>query len=150
MIEWVRRGLLFCLFSSIIMMICPDKKYYKHLSMIMGLMFILVMIRPFSVLMHTNSQSYIDYLKHLLLFEGTTVEMKYEYREEYESVIESQIELLMKEKGFDISSVNVAINHKGEMEMILLHSANCTVEDINNMENLLKTIYGEDVIIGYE
>ena len=46
LLNWVKSGLLFGVMASVILMLCPNKSYMKHIGMVIGLLFILVMLHP--------------------------------------------------------------------------------------------------------
>ena len=62
-LDWVRSGLLFGIVSSVILMLCPNKSYAKHIGLVVGLLFILVMLHPVMEWMEIDEQTYVSYIK---------------------------------------------------------------------------------------
>lgn len=67
-LDWVRSGLLFGIVSSVILMLCPNKSYAKHIGLVVGLLFILVMLHPVMEWMEIDEQTYVSYIKDFLQF----------------------------------------------------------------------------------
>ena len=62
-LSWVRSGLLFGIVSSVILMLCPNKSYARHIGLVVGLLFILVMIHPVMELLQIDEDTYITYIR---------------------------------------------------------------------------------------
>ena len=61
--EWVKSGLLFGIFSSIIILLSPNKSYEKHINLVVGLLFILVMIHPVMAFFNIDGETYYSLRK---------------------------------------------------------------------------------------
>ncbi|MDO5155421.1 MAG: stage III sporulation protein AF [Eubacteriales bacterium] len=150
LVKWVKSGLLFGVLASVILLICPNKSYTKHISMVIGLLYILIMIHPVMEFLHLDTQSYVDYMNNLLLVEGKQSEYSKRDIRLYEEMLEKQIYAVFNENESLVAYVSVDMNDKGEVEEITIKMSD---EGINNKQCIteeLTYMFGEEVYIRYE
>ncbi|MDD6070662.1 MAG: stage III sporulation protein AF [Clostridiales bacterium] len=149
LISWVKSGLLFGVFASVILMLCPNKSYMKHIGMVVGLLFILVMLHPLMELLCVDADAYAGYIKNFLMLETENTDFSEENRQLYEVSLATQLKAVFIEKGYPVTEVCVKTNQSGIVEEIILSFGTGTF-DLQNVENYLHRLLGEDVRITYE
>lgn len=149
MAQWIKSILLFGVFASVILILCPNKNYQKHISFVVGLLFILVMFHPIMSLLQMDARSYIDYVKNLFLVENVQMNDAKEENIIYEEMMEKQILIVLTEYGYPIRNVDVEMNSYGEVERIRISGE--TKEDFSkSINDYLTQLFGEEVDIRYE
>ena len=63
-LTWVKNGLLFGVISSLILLLSPNKSYEKHMNLVVGLLFILVMIHPIISFFDLDSKTYVSFIQN--------------------------------------------------------------------------------------
>lgn len=149
LIGWVKSGLLFGVFASVILMLCPNKSYVKHIGMVVGLLFILVMLHPLMELFSVDASTYASYIKNFLMLETENTDFSEENRQLYELSLASQLEAVFIEKGYPVTEVCVRTDQSGNVEEVILSFGEGMFE-LQNVEMYLKRLLGEDVRITYE
>jgi len=148
-LSWVKSGLLFGVVASVILMLCPDKTYMKHIGMVVGLLFILVMIHPLMEFFELDSDTYADYIKHFLMIETENNKISDSNLELYEESVNAQIMAALRESGYSITKVSVDSDQEGKIFRVRL-TVGEGVKNIEPVERYLKNLFGEDVKISYE
>lgn len=146
---WVKSGLLFGILASVILMLSPNKAYEKHISMVVGLLFILVMLHPIMELFHLDRDTYTSYIKNFLMIETGENGISSENLGYYEETVAYQLEAALRESGYALKKVSVKANEEGEVEQVMLSFT----EEILNAEKIelyLMNLFGEGVKISYE
>ncbi|MCM1180142.1 MAG: stage III sporulation protein AF [Clostridium sp.] len=149
LIGWVKSGLLFGIFASVILMLCPNKSYMKHISLVVGLLFILVMLHPVMELCSVDVSTYASYIQNFLMLETEDMEFSKENRQLYELSLAAQLEAVFVEKGYPVTDILVETDQNGNAEEIHLRFGEGEF-DLRNVENYLHRLLGEDVRITYE
>lgn len=149
LIGWVKSGLLFGIFASVILMLCPNKSYMKHISMVVGLLFILVMLHPVMELCSVDATTYASYIRNFLMLETEDTEFSRENKQLYELSLAAQLEAVFVEKGYPVTGICVETDQNGSVEEIRLSFGQGQF-DLRNVENYLHRLLGEDVRITYE
>lgn len=148
-LSWVKSGLLFSIFASIILMLSPNKTYMKYISLIVGLLFILVIIHPFMEVLNLDSTTYVSYIENLLRLDGTQENMTKEHRELYEDSVALQLVAVLKDGGYGIDEIIVEVNDTGNIEEIHIAFTGA-VKELEQIEDYIKNLFGEEVRIYYE
>lgn len=148
-LSWVKSGLLFGIFSSVIMMLTPNKSYEKHISLIVGLLFVLVMIHPVMSFLNLDGQTYISYIQNFISASEEGDELSEGDRVLYAESLRMQLEAALYEAGYSVRHVEVFVNHAGEVEEVSL-SFYSEVEQLEDLERYLKNVFGEACGIVYE
>lgn len=146
---WVKSGLLFGILASVILMLSPNKTYEKHISMVVGLLFILVMLHPVMELFHLDRDTYTSYIRNFLMIETGEKGISAENLEYYEETVAYQLEAALRENGYALKKVNVSTREDGEVERVTLVFTG-ELNDAEKIEIYLKTLFGEGVKINYE
>jgi len=113
---WIRNIAIFLIFSSLIEIIVPQKKYKKYINLVLSLIFILIVLEP--IIKFQNIDVNIN--KILSENEGEIVANNYELgvakekqnelvTQNYIKQLKSQIEVLMNEGGFYIQQIDIEI-----------------------------------------
>lgn len=148
-LSWVKSGLLFGIFASVILMLSPNKSYMKHIGMVVGLLFILVMLHPLMEFFHLDSSTYASYIKNFLMIETESDEISDTNLALYEESVNVQLQASLRESGYPVNQISVKAEHTGDVERVTL-IFDSEMENIENLELYLKNLFGEDVRICYE
>lgn len=147
--SWVKSGLLFTIMASVIMMLCPNKSYIKHISLVVGLLFILVMIHPVMDFLNLDSTTYIAYIENLLMLEGTQEEMSDHHIDMYEESVALQLMATLNESGYAVQRIQVDVLEDGNVREVCI-SFEDEVENLEQVETYMRNLFGEEVIVSYE
>lgn len=148
-LSWVKSGLLFGVFASVILMLSPNKSYMKHIGMVVGLLFILVMLHPVMELFHLDSSTYADYIKNFLMMEEEDDSISDSNLELYEESVKTQLMAVFKENGYPVEVISVSATSEGKIFKVKL-AVTEGIQEIESLERYLKNLFGEDVKICYE
>lgn len=148
-LNWVKSGLLFGVFASVILMICPNKSYMKHVSMVVGLLFILVMLHPLMELSSVDASVYAGYIRNFLMLENGEVELTENERALYETSLATQLEAVFVGKGYPVERVEIRVRENGDVREVILNMGEEAVA-LSDIENYVKGLFGGDVRIIYE
>jgi stage III sporulation protein AF len=149
LLEWVKSGLIFGVFASVILMLAPNKSYMKHINMVVGLLFVLVMLHPITVFLEMDQDTYLSYIQNLLKVEESEAAFSKNDRRLYETSLETQLKALFLEKGYEVENVEVTTDSTGEVQEVVL-SMGSQIAELGNVEEYLHRLLGEDVRIIYE
>ncbi len=148
-LSWVKSGLLFAIFASVILMLSPNKSYMKHISLVVGLLFVLVMIHPIMEFLQLDEKTYLSYIENLLLLEQTEDSISESQLALYEESVGIQLAAVLKENGYPVEQVTVTTGHSGVIENVRITFLG-KVQDMDALETYLKNVFGEEVTILYE
>ena len=148
-LSWVKSGLLFGIISSIALLLCPNKSYEKHMSLIVGLLFILVMIHPVMTFLNLDGETYISYIQNYIAASENGDELNHKETSLYEETISFQLERTLNAAGYNISYINVKVDDKGSVYEVTVSFAG-TVGNVEEFEKYIKNVFGEEVDIIYE
>ena len=101
-LSWVKSGLLFGVFASVILMLSPNKSYMKHIGMVVGLLYILVMLHPLMELFNLDGSTYANYIKNFLMLETENNQISDSNLQFYEESVETQLMAVLKEYGYPV------------------------------------------------
>ena len=147
-LSWVRSGLLFGIVSSVILMLCPNKSYARHIGLVVGLLFILVMIHPVMELLQIDEDTYITYIRDF--FAVTEPGMVSEQNLQlYGKSLAMQVKETLTESGYVIEGIDVDVNEDGSVSRVILILGD-TTGNISVLEQYLHEIFGEEAVIQYE
>ena len=147
--EWVKSGLLFGIFSSVIILLCPNKSYEKHINLVVGLLFILVMIHPVMAFLNIDGQTYISYIQnYITAFEGGD-ELSDSERSLYGESVKLLLESKLVSMGYPVKDISVSVDQKGVVSGVTI-SFNGEVSGIMKLDDYIKGIFGYEVDITYE
>lgn len=148
-LSWVKSGLLFGIFSSVILMLSPNKSYMKHIGFIVGLLFILVMVHPIMELFHVDGSTYASYIRNFLMMETDSEGISDANMELYEESVSMQLMAVLKEHAYPVKNIVVEAEPDGSItEAAIVFDA--PVEHLESLETYLKNLFGEEVKIRYE
>lgn len=148
-LSWVKSGLLFGIFASVILMLSPNKSYQKHIDMVVGMLFILVMLHPIMVLLEVDQDTYVSYIRNFLMIESSESSLSQENVPLYESSIESQLTAVFIERGYPVKTIRVNSDRQGKVKEIAIVFSD-EIEGLEVIEKYLKRLFGEEVGIRYE
>lgn len=148
-LSWVKSGVLFGILSSVILMLSPNKTYMKHISLIVGMLFILVMIHPLMELFQLDGKTYVSYIENFLKLEGTQEEMKDKDIELYEESVNIQLMAALNENGYNVKEISVDADAQGNVLEVHL-TFRGEVTGLEYIELYLQNIFGQEVDIYYE
>lgn len=146
--SWIKSGLLFTILASVILMLCPNKTYMKHISLIVGLLFILVMIHPVMHLLDLDSKVYVSYLENFLKLEGTQDSISENHIAMYEESVALQLTASLEECGYKVEEIRVKAENDGSVCEIRL-SFTESIENLEQVETYLYRLFGKEVKIIY-
>jgi stage III sporulation protein AF len=149
LLEWVKSGLIFGVFASVILMLAPNKSYMKHINFVVGLLFVLVMLHPITVFMEMDEDAYLSYIQNLLKVEESETAFTPNDIKLYESSLEAQLKAVFLEKGYEVKNVEVQTDSEGNVQEVVLSMGEEVVK-LENVEEYLHKLLGEDVRITYE
>ena len=84
--QWMNQMICFCVISSALFHILPNKKYIKYIQVFTGLIFVLFLLFPFSYMQTNVLKNWKQNQENLLREYQSLVEEK---EEEYQEMIES-------------------------------------------------------------
>lgn len=148
-LSWVKSGLLFAVLASVILLLSPNKSYMKHISLVVGLLFILVMMHPVMEFFHLDSKTYVSYIENYLMLEATQDKMSEQHIDMYEESVNIQLMAVLSENGYAVDSVEVAVDKEGkvvEVHVFFIYE----VTGLEQLEGYLKELFGQEVDIYYE
>lgn len=146
--EWVRSGLLFTIISSIMILLCPNKTYIKHISLVLGLLFILVMMRPLMSIAQLDEKTYLSYIEKYLKLDGGE-ELSANTISLYEDALALQLKALLIDSGYAILDIQVTVRDDTTVEKVwICFSGQAT--QLEYLETYLHQTFGEEVKIVYE
>ena len=147
-LDWVRSGLLFGIVSSVILMLCPNKSYAKHIGLVVGLLFILVMLHPVMEWMEIDEQTYVSYIKDFFAV-SSSERISDQSIQLYGESIAIQIEAALEEAGYSIDALFVEVLEDGSVSRIHITFGD-SVGNVDLVEQYLHEIFGQEVVIQYE
>lgn len=148
-LSWVKSGLLFGILSSVVLMLSPNKSYMKHIGMIVGLLFILVMIHPIMELFHLEGSTYASYVRNFLMMETENDGVSETDLELYEESINMQLMAVLKEYAYPVKRVMVKAGEDGKIVSVSVVFDSSVVQ-LESLETYIKNLFGEEVRIRYE
>ena len=148
-LSWVKNGLLFAILATVILLMSPNRTYIKHISLTVGLLFILVMIHPVMEWFHLDEKTYIAYIDNLLMLESTHSEISGDQMELYQQSVCLQLKATLYENGYPINEVEVKLDEEGNVKTVCL-SFDGEISGVEYIEVYLNNLYGPEVEIIYE
>lgn len=147
--EWVKSGLLFGIFSSIIILLSPNKSYEKHINLVVGLLFILVMIHPVMAFFNIDGETYIAYIQNYITASENGGELSTEERRLYGESVGIELKEMISSAGYAVKDVRVSVDESGHVDGVILSFAG-EVFSVSQIEEYIKRVFGEDIVITYE
>ena len=144
---YIKSVLLFGIFSSVVIMAAPDKSFEKHISLAVGIIFILLIIYPVMSLLNEDSSTYISYIKNC--FASESYVLSDSEKDIYADSIAIQLEEILVNAGYMIGRIKIKVDDEGNVYGISIQFN----DDVNNLEALegyIKNVFGEEVYISYE
>lgn len=148
-LSWVKSGLLFGIFASVILMLSPNKAYMKHIGMVVGLLFIMVMLHPLMELFQIDESTYAEYIRNYLMLETEDERISKENLEFYEESVRIQLTAALQEAGYPVKEIRLRADNAGSIEKVTLVFTS-QITEVEKLERYLKNLFGEEVRIGYE
>lgn len=148
-LSWVKSGLLFTILASVVLMLSSNKTYMKHISLVVGLLFILVMIHPVMDFFSLDSKAYVSYLENFLRLEGTQEHMSENQIRLYEESVALQLTASLSESGYIIDQIRIDAELDGSVREVCLSFAS-SIENVEPIEEYIYRLLGEEVKIVYE
>jgi len=151
--SWAKGIILAMIIATIIEIILPDGNNKKYIKTIIGIYILFVMIHPFistneininSIVQETASK--VDEYKT----EDLTLETNQYIEETYKSKIEEDIREKIKNKGYNINSLNLNIETKNEEVYGQVKAIKIQISKIENideevMENTIQKIHNVEI-----
>lgn len=148
-LSWVKSGLLFTILASVVLMLSPNKTYMKHISLVVGLLFILVMIHPVMDFFSLDSKAYVSYLENFLRLEGTQEHMSENQIRLYEESVALQLTASLSESGYIIDQIRIDAELDGSIQEVCLSFTN-SIDNLEQVEEYIYRLLGEEVKVVYE
>lgn len=148
-LSWVKSGLLFGIVSSVILMLSPNKSYGKHIGLVVGLLFILVMLHPVMEVMEISEDTYLEYIKDFFSVSGTADNLSGNNLQMYQQAVEMQIKTTLQECGYSVLSVRVIADNNGNVSVVSL-SFSDEEKQLDILEQYLHEMFGQEVSVEYE
>ncbi len=148
-LDWVKSGLLFGIFGSLILMLTPNKSYQKHISFVVGLLFILVMLHPLMELLSLDSQTYFRSIENYFSLESGSMNPSENDLRLYSQTLEMQLKAVLIDSGYEIEKITVQMNGLGDVTGIII-SFKGDVTDLSSLEAYIHNLFGQEVTIRYE
>lgn len=147
-LSWVKSGLLFGVFASVILMLCPNKAYQKHIGLVVGLLFILVMLHPLMEVFQVDGSTYVSYIHNFLMLETGSGRITDSDLELYEESLNIQLKANLTEGGYPVKKIETQANVTGSIEEVTILFEG-EVDHLDVLEGYLKDLFGEGVVISY-
>lgn len=147
-LSWVKSGLLFGVVSSVILMLCPNKSYAKHIGLVVGLLFILVMVHPVMELLQIDEDTYITYIKDFFAVSEPDL-VSEQSLQLYGQSIAMQVKAALAESGYKIEELYVDVEEDGSVSRVRVVFGD-TLGDMQIFEQYIHEIFGQEVVIQYE
>lgn len=148
-IGWVKSILLFGIFSSVLLNLSPNKSYEKHISIAVGMIFILLIINPVTKFRINDSDAYMSYIKNYIIADKSRQQISDGARSLYEDSIRIQLEEAFYEAGYPVKRVKVFANDEGEVYKLSI-SFRGEVSNLAAVEAYVNSIFENGVLIEYE
>lgn len=148
-LSWVKSGLLFGVFGSVILMLCPNKSYQKHIGLVVGLLFILVMLHPLMEVFEVDGSTYVSYIQNFLMLETGSDRITDSDLELYEESLNIQLMANLTEGGYPVKKIATKADTAGHIGRVTIQFHG-EVESLDVLERYLKDLFGEEVVISYE
>lgn len=147
-LSWVKSGLLFGVFASVILMLCPNKSYQKHIGLVVGLLFMLVMMHPLMEVFEVDGSTYVSYIRSFLMLEVGSDRVTDSDLELYEESVNIQLMANLLEGGYPVKKIETTAEAGGGIEEVTI-LFDGEVERLTVLERYLKGLFGEEVVITY-
>lgn len=147
-LSWVKSGLLFGVFASVILMLCPNKSYQKHIGLVVGLLFILVMLHPLMQVFQVDGSTYVSYIRNFLMLETGSERITDSDLELYEESLNIQLMANLVESGYPVKKIETKADITGAVEEVAVLFEG-EVDRLETLERYLKDLFGEGVVISY-
>lgn len=147
-LEWVKSCLLFGIFASVIIMLSPNKTYMKHISLVIGMLFVLVMLHPIMELLELDGSTYLSYLKNYFAVENEA-EITDGELVMYEESLSLELTLMLQREGFSVKEAMVTADEDGTVKQVVISFVD-QPEQVEKLQILLVAIFGEETEIEYE
>ncbi len=148
-LQWVKSGLLFGIVSSVILMLCPNKSYAKHIGLVVGLLFILVMLHPVMELMQIDEDTYISYIRDFFAVSGSPDEISGDNLQLYEEAVAMQVKAALSASGYPVDKIEVQVEEDGSVSKVSI-SFSDAVNNVEVPEQYIREMFGEEVCVQYE
>lgn len=148
-LSWVKSGLLFGIFASVVLMLSPNKSYQKHIGLVVGFMFLLVMLHPVMKLLSLDQSMYTSYLENFLKLEGMEDDITKSNIALYEESVAMQLEAILYEHGYAVKQVEVEAEPDGGVVSVEI-TFDGEVSGLSDLEDYLHRVFGEEVRVAYE
>ncbi len=148
-LSWVKSGLLFGIFASVILMLCPNQTYQKYISLVIGFVFILVMMHPISYLLHVDNLTYTSFLQNYIRIEYDENTLSDTEQTLYKETVRIQLEAGLQDGGYPVKNIDLDADMNGKIRNVTLHFSS-EIKETEVLERYLKNLFGEDVSINYE
>ncbi len=148
-LSWVKNGLVFGLFASVILMLSPGKTYRAHIAMATGLLFIMVMLHPLMELLQIDTASYAEYIQDYLMLEPEVGRYERENLRLYEESVAIEVKMALKAQGYEVSEVGVTADASGRTLCVRIRFG-AGSELPGDPERELAGLLGEGARITYE
>ncbi len=147
-LSWVKSGLLFGILASVVLMLSPNKSYQKHIGMVVGLLFILVMLHPLMEIFQVDGSTYAAYICNFLMLETEEGGVSDSNLKIYEESLNIQLMANFQESNYPVKEVCTTVDEAGQVqEVAILFDGEA--RGLEKMELYLKNLFGEEVVITY-
>lgn len=148
-LTWVKNGLLFGVISSLILLLSPNKSYEKHMNLVVGLLFILVMIHPIISFFDLDSKTYVSFIQNYIGASGNGDYLSDKEISLYTDTIGIEILSVLEDAGYSVDEVRPYVDEKGSVYRIVV-SVKSDEQSFYALERYIRSVFGEEVEIIYE
>lgn len=148
-LDFVKNGLLFGIFGSVILMLAPNKSYQKHISFVVGLLFILVMIHPVMTFFSMDEETYRSTFEHFFDMEYYGEKQYGKDMELYQKTLQLQLKAVLMDAGYNLKDIEINIDDSGNVYEVHIRFDE-PADDVQGIEQYMKETFGEEVVVCYE
>lgn len=114
--EWVYNIAILIILMSLIELIMPEKKYKKFIKLILGLIFILVVIEPISLLVGMDNQFEFNLVNSNMALEQESIKSQLDYyNAKQQEIAKEQLSKLLISQVASILESNNILVHEGRV-----------------------------------
>ena len=148
-LDFVKNGLLFGIFGSVILMLAPNKSYQKHISFVVGLLFVLVMIHPIMTFFSMDEATYRSTFEHFFDMESYGGNQYGKDLELYQKTLQLQLKAVLMDAGYSVKEIGIELDGSGNVYEVCIRFDEAT-DAAQGIEQYIKKAFGEEVVVRYE
>lgn len=148
-LDFVKNGLLFGIFGSVILMLAPNKSYQKHISFVVGLLFVLVMLHPIMTFFSMDEATYCSTFEHFFDIESYGENQYGKDLELYQKTLQLQLKSVLMDAGYNVKEIGIELDGSGNVYEVHIRFDK-PADAVQGIEQYVKETFGEEVVVCYE